>query len=185
MNLASDPAITHLALARAGDHGAFAGLVRQHQSMVYSMALNFLRNHAAAEELAQEVFLQLYRSMADIETPAHLMQWLRRVTSNRCIDQARRARYRPKTGLESAPEPVALDRPQDPLLSSHLERLIADLPERSRMVVVLRYQEEMEPAQIATTLGIPVGTVKSSLHRALAVLRGRLEHNPLPKGATS
>lgn len=185
MNLASDPAITHLALARAGDHGAFAGLVRQHQSMVYSMALNFLRNHAAAEELAQEVFLQLYRSLADIETPAHLVQWLRRVTSNRCIDQSRRARYRPKHGLEAAPEPAALDRPQDPLLAGHLARLIGELPERSRMVVVLRYQEEMEPTQIATTLGIPVGTVKSSLHRALAVLRGRLEQQPLPKGATS
>ena len=182
MNLASDPANTQLAEARAGDHGAFAGLVRQHQSMVYSMALNFLRNHASAEELAQEVFLQLYRSLAGIETPAHLVQWLRRVTSHRCIDQSRRARYRPMTGLESAPEPVAADRPGDPLLSSQLDRLIAALPERSRMVVVLRYQEEMEPSQIATTLGVPLGTVKSSLHRALAVLRGRLERQPASSG---
>jgi len=182
MNLADDLAGAQLARAAAGDHGAFAAIVRQHQGMVYSMALNFLRDHAGAEELAQEVFLQLYRSLGELETPAHVMQWLRRVTSHRCIDQSRRAKYRPKVGLEAAPEPVAIDRASDPLLAGRLAKLIGDLPERPRMMVVLRYQEEMEPAEIARTLGVPVGTVKSSLHRALGLLRGRLERVPVRKG---
>jgi RNA polymerase sigma-70 factor (ECF subfamily) len=69
------------------------------------------------------------------------------------------------------------------LLSDRLSRLIGELPERPRMMVVLRFQEEMEPAEIAQTMGVPVGTVKSSLHRALGVLRGRLERTPVRKGA--
>lgn len=182
MNLADDLASAQLAQATAGDHGAFAAMVRQHQGMVYSMALHFLRNHAVAEELAQEVFLQLFRSLGELESPAHVLQWLRRVTSHRCIDQSRRAKYRPKHGLEDAPEPVAVERPRDPMLSVLLDRLIGELPERPRMMVVLRFQEEMEPSEIAQTLGVPVGTVKSSLHRALGVLRGRLERQPLRKG---
>ncbi len=63
----------------------------------------------------------------------------------------------------------------DPLLTVMLDRQIARLPERSRMIVILRFQEEMEPGEIAEALGIPVGTVKSNLHRALALLRGRME----------
>jgi len=181
MNLANDEAVkAQIARAAAGEAGAFAALVRQHQNMVYSIAWNFLRNHATAEELAQEVFLQLFRHMDEIESPAHLVQWLRRVTSNRCIDQSRRARYRPKVGLDSAPEPAVFDRQRDPLLAGRLGRLMAQLPERARMMIVLRYQEEMEPAQIAETLNMPVGTVKSGLHRALAALRGRLERSPVP-----
>lgn len=182
MNLADDLASAQLAQAAAGDAGAFAAIVRQHQGMVYSMALHFLRNHAVAEELAQEVFLQLYRSLRELDSPAHVVQWLRRVTSHRCIDQSRRAKYRPKFGLESAPEPVAVERQRDPLLTGRLEQLIGELPERPRMMVLLRFQEEMEPAEIAQTLGVPVGTVKSSLHRALGVLRGRLERSPVRKG---
>jgi RNA polymerase sigma-70 factor (ECF subfamily) len=192
MNLANDAATAQLARAAGGDANAFAGIVRQHQSMVYSMAWNFLRNHAIAEELAeelaQEVFLELFRSLGEIESPAHLLQWLRRVTSHRCIDQSRRAKYRPKIGLESVPEPVSIDRPRDPILISRLRHVIGQLPERARVMIVLRYQEEMEPVQIAETLNIPVGSVKSGLHRALAALRGRLERAEAPvpaKGGVS
>ena len=75
----------------------------------------------------------------------------------------------------AAPEPAAPPQRADPMLSGLLERLVAGLPERARMIVILRYQEEMEPAEIAEALDIPVGTVKSNLHRSLAVLRNKLE----------
>jgi RNA polymerase sigma-70 factor (ECF subfamily) len=61
------------------------------------------------------------------------------------------------------------------LLAGVLKRLVARLPERSRMIVVLRFQEDLEPAEIAEMLSIPLGTVKSNLHRSLALLRARLE----------
>ena len=143
--------------------------------MVFSVALHFLRNRALAEELAQDVFLHLHQNLRAIESRAHLTFWLRRVASHRCIDQARRARLRPRVGLESAPEPAMARDDSDPLLAGLLQRLIAGLPERSRMIVILRYQEELEPAEIAEVLDIPIGTVKSNLHRALAVLRGKLD----------
>ncbi|MGH9656946.1 MAG: RNA polymerase sigma factor [Bryobacteraceae bacterium] len=159
----------------ASDSDAFESLVREHQGMVFSLAYHFLRDRAVAEELSQEVFLHLYRNAGSIESAAHLSFWLRKVTSHRCIDHARRLRFRPRVGLEHAPEPVAREAPHDPLLSGLLQKLVARLPERSRMIVILRYQEDLEPSEIASLLDVPVGTVKSNLHRALAVLRGKLE----------
>ena len=76
-----------LARAAGGDHAAFAELVREHQSMVFSLARRILRNTATAEESAQEVFLELYRNLGGIQSPAHLVFWLRKVTTHRCIDR--------------------------------------------------------------------------------------------------
>ena len=154
-------------------------VVREHQAMVFSIAWHFLRDRSMAEELAQEVFLHLYRNLGAIQSPAHLVYWLRKVTSHRCIDQARRRKLRPRLSLteylERAPEPAARFPVADPMLAGVLSRLIARLPERSRMIVILRFQEDLDPAEIAATLEIPLGTVKSNLHRSLALLRGKLE----------
>ena len=158
-----------------GDEEAFAGLVREHQRMVFSIGYHFLRDATLAEEMAQEVFLHLHRNLRSIESPAHLVYWLRKVASHRSIDQSRRARLRPRVGLDQAPEPRTGPDGHDPLLKVMLERLVAGLPERARAIVVLRYQEDLEPGEIAEMLEIPVGTVKSNLHRALKFLRGKLE----------
>jgi RNA polymerase sigma-70 factor (ECF subfamily) len=152
----------------------FASLVRQHQAMVFSIAWHMLRDRAVAEELAQDVFLSLHQHMAELESPEHVQFWLRRVTSNRALDVARRRLRRPMVSLENAPEPVALTPTGDPLLGTALKKLVAALPEKSRAIVVLRYQEDLDPAEIAKVLGIPVGTVKSQLQRALALLREKL-----------
>src|SRR5258708_9316899 len=81
----------------AGDHESFGSLIREHQDMVFSIAWNFLHDRDRAEEIAQEVFLQLYRTLGEIESPAHLTFWLRRVTANRCIDESRRGRRRTRS----------------------------------------------------------------------------------------
>ncbi len=143
--------------------------------MVYSLAYHSTGNAAEAEELAQDVFLELFRNLAAIETPAHLTFWLRRVTSRKCVDWSRKERRRPRVGLEDAPEPAVAEGRADTLLSEALQRLVASLPETQRQIVVLRYQEELDPADIAEVLGMPVNTVKSHLHRSLALLRGKLE----------
>ena len=152
----------------------FASLVRQHQAMVFSIAWHLLRDRAVAEELAQDVFLSLHQHLGELESPEHVQFWLRRVTSNRALDVARRRQRRPMVSLENAPEPVALTPTGDPMLGTALKKLVAALPEKSRAIVVLRYQEDLDPAEIARVLGIPVGTVKSQLQRALALLREKL-----------
>ncbi len=152
----------------------FAGLVRQHQSMVFSLALNLLHDRAAAEEVAQDVFMELYRKLADLESDDHVRFWLRRVTTHRSIDYARRRKTHGGVALDDVPEPSVSGEPADVLLNRKLRALIATLPEHPRTVMVLRYQEEMMPEEISKVLGMPVRTVKSHLQRSLALLREKL-----------
>jgi RNA polymerase sigma-70 factor (ECF subfamily) len=163
-----------LSRSREGDSIAFADLVRKHQGMVFSIAYHYLQDRALAEDLAQEVFLELYQGLGRIQSAAHLTFWLRRVTANRCIDQGRKKVRRREMALEETPEPVASGPPKDPLLLLRLQQSLAGLPERQRMVVILRFQEGLGPAEIAEALEMPVNTVKSTLHRSLEELRKNL-----------
>jgi RNA polymerase sigma-70 factor, ECF subfamily len=153
----------------------FTRTVLENQSLVFSLALRFLRDRAGAEELAQDVFLQLYRKLDEIETPMHATWWLRRAISHRCIDEARKRRLRPRIGLEAVPEPTAESRHGDPLLNERLRVLVEGLPANARMVVLLRYQEDLDPTEIAEMLDMPISTVKSHLHRSLTALREKLD----------
>jgi len=159
-----------LARSAAGDQLAFAEIVRQHQGMVFSLAYHFLRDRWLAEELAQEVFLNLHQNLSAIKSPAHLTFWLRKVTAHRSIDQTRRQKVRPQVSLEDVAEPVAEHVEEDFMLSDTLRRLVETLPEKARMVVILRYQEDLEPAEISKVLDMPVNTVKSHIHRGKAKL---------------
>ena len=148
----------------------FADLVRRQQGMVYSLALHFLHDAEAAEEVAQDVFLELHKNLSRLSSAEHITFWLRKVTSHRCIDRARRKRLQ-QLRLEDVPEPGADAARPDPLLTRNLHRLVASLPETARMVVILRYQEDLTPTEIAEVLSMPVATVKSQLQRSLAMLR--------------
>jgi RNA polymerase sigma-70 factor (ECF subfamily) len=161
----------------------FADIVRQHQAMVYSIGWHFLRDRSVAEDLAQDVFLGLHRNMGAIESPSHLTNWLRQAMTRRCIDWTRRSAQKSRVSLEAVKEPSELPRHDDPFVAGQIARAMAHLPERSRMMVVLRYQEDLDPIEIAELLSVPVGTVKSTLHRALGVMRARLAR--IRNGATS
>jgi RNA polymerase sigma-70 factor (ECF subfamily) len=152
----------------------FAEVVREHQALVFSIAYHFLHDRAVAEELAQDVFLKLSKTLPGLESPAHVVHWLRRVTSHRCIDYCRRRKLAPQISLENIPEPSTPASPGDPMLSRRLRQLVASLPEKGRMMVVLRYQEGLEAEEIAAVMGIPSGTVKSQLSRSIAMLREKL-----------
>ena len=155
--------------ARQGDHDAFAAIIRDYQSVVFGIAYNFFGNGAVAEELAQDVFLKLYRNLAAIHSHTHLLHWLRQVTSRQCIDEMRRG----------SPKRVNLDEvdlavpPQllDPFIARRIRALISTLPDMQRLVLTLRYQEELGPSEIGRIVGMPENTVKSYLHRALTALR--------------
>lgn len=162
-----------LTRARQGEQAAFAALVREHQAMVFSVARNFLRDRNIAEEVAQDVFLHLYRHLAVIESPEHLKYWLRKVTGHRCIDYARRNKMQ-TVEWEDVSEPAAPVKSADLLLQQTLRRFVATLPEMPRLIVTLRYQEDMDPTEIAQVLEMPLNTVKSHLRRSLAVLREKV-----------
>ncbi len=166
-----------LTRAQAGDQDAFAELVERHEAMVYSLAFHFFNDRSRAEEVAQDVFLQLYRNLASIETESHVLFWLRQVTTRRCIDQVRRSRMK-AVSLDDAGELRAVDRVADPFLDRLLKKFIRELPEVQRAVVMLRYQEDLDPSEICRIVGMPVNTVKSHLHRALQSLRRKLEKYP-------
>ncbi len=153
---------------------AFAEIVQAHQAMVFSIAWRYLQDHSLAEDMAQEVFLELYQSLAGIKSAAHLTYWLRRVAVHRCIDLGRRRKHRREQALEETPEPVHEQPEADPFLTVNVQSSLATLTERQRMMVVLRYQEGLGPAEIAEVMNVPVNTVKSNLHRSLEELRKKL-----------
>jgi RNA polymerase sigma-70 factor (ECF subfamily) len=148
--------------------------------MVFNLANHFLRDPPVAEELAQEVFLELFRTLGRLSSAAHMVFWLRRVTS-RCIDEQRRAGRRPEVAMSELPEQAVPPDAGDPLREERLRRLVRELPPAARMVMILRYQEDLEPTEIADILGMRLNTVKSHLRRSLAVVRNRLaEEETLP-----
>jgi RNA polymerase sigma-70 factor, ECF subfamily len=160
--------------ARAGDRQAFAELVKAHQGSVFSIGLRMLNRRDVAEDLAQDVFLQLYRKLDTIESLQHLGFWLRRVAANLAIDWIRRAPYSATQQLDENSDVSAPESDSDPLMSRELTRLLGELAPQPRAVMLLRYQEDRDVAEIAAMLDMPVNTVKSHIKRSLTALRGRM-----------
>jgi RNA polymerase sigma-70 factor, ECF subfamily len=166
------------ALAADAVPGDFAEIVRRHQSMVFSIALHFLGDPPAAEELAQDVFMQLHHKLSSLQSPEHVRFWLRRVTSHRCIDHLRRSRL-PQVSWEDVLESGVLEfspavEPADPFLARRLRQLVASLPGKARLIVILRYQEDLSAEDIAEVLEMPAATVRSQLQRSLNMLREKV-----------
>jgi RNA polymerase sigma-70 factor (ECF subfamily) len=156
--------------------GEFRQIVEAHQSRVYSIAYRVLGDRGTAEEVAQDVFLELYRAFDTIASDEHLTAWLRRVAVHRATDALRR---RPRTLHGAAEfEDWMAETPKEEgslPLASEIERLVLALPPPQRVVVLLRYQEDLLPGEIAETLAMPLTTVKSHLQRALKLMRARAE----------
>jgi RNA polymerase sigma-70 factor (ECF subfamily) len=141
--------------------------------MVFSIALRVVADRSAAEEVAQDVFLELHAKLPQLASPEHILFWLRKVAIHRAIDYLRKQARRPEEAFDpnELPEIAIDDDPGDPLLSRQLRQLVASLPEVQRTVIVLRYQEDLMPEEIAAMLSMPVATVKSHLQRTLRLLR--------------
>jgi RNA polymerase sigma-70 factor (ECF subfamily) len=165
-----------LAKARSGDTAALASLIQAHQRSVYSLALRMLGSRELAEDLTQEVFMQLNGNLKSIASSTHLQFWLRKVTTYRAIDQLRRRSRVEMTPLDDEVPLVSTADGGDPLLQRHLQRLLLDLSPPARAVLLLRYQEDLDPIDIARTLDMPINTVKSHLKRSLETLRQKTPH---------
>jgi RNA polymerase sigma-70 factor (ECF subfamily) len=152
----------------------FEQLVDEHQSMVYSLALRMTGDRGLAEEIAQDVFLELDRNMSKMESPEHALYWLRRVAMSRSADALRRRRVRGMDlWVEIDETHTSCPEERSSPLGARLEHLLTTLPEAQRAALVLRYQEDMLPEEIAAALDAPVATVKSHLQRGLKLLRAK------------
>ncbi len=152
----------------------FGRLVREHQRMVYSIALRMLGETGVAEEVAQDVFLELHAALGRMEGEEHVRFWLRRVAMCRSMDALRRR----SRGLEMVTEAWEDERyaaaeanGSEERMAGRVEEMVMTLPASYRAAVVLRYGEEMSPEEMAAALGQPVATVKSDLRRGLEMLR--------------
>jgi RNA polymerase sigma-70 factor (ECF subfamily) len=173
--MAADRGEDTLARAQRGQPAAFDELMREHEARVFSVALRFTGRRADAEELTQDVFVQLHEALGRMSGSDHLRRWLLRTVTHRCLNRLRDQRRRPQlVPMESLPvseEPVAPENGSDPLAGPRLRRLLLDLAPEPRVVLLLRFQEDLDPSDIAATLDMSVNTVKSHLRRSLEWLR--------------
>jgi RNA polymerase sigma-70 factor (ECF subfamily) len=154
----------------------FERLFDEHQSMVFSLALRMTGDRGLTEEIAQDVFMELDRHITKIESAQHAIFWLRRVTMSRSTDALRRRRARGFGQWVEIDESHGAREPESGSpLADRIEALLATLPEAQRAALILRYQEDLPPEEIAATLGAPLATVKSQLQRGLKLLRAKAE----------
>lgn len=151
----------------------FRRLLGEHSSMVYSVALRLLGDPGLAEEVAQDVFLEVYRWLPRLESDDHVRHWLRRTATHRATDAFRRRSVRPEGQSEEWDDVfdrAPASRRYAPLETA-MERMLLTLPLGQRTALVLRYGEDLSPEEIARTTGQPLPTVKSNLQRGLQLLR--------------
>lgn len=170
--------------ARKGDQEAFAALVAEHQRYVYNLALRVLRNEEEALDLTQETFVRAWMGLPNFRGQSQFRTWLYRIATNLCYNRLPNLR---RTLQELGDDVIAelpeidvnLDNPARGVeareLRAYLHRAIDQLDENYRLLISLRYHSELSYEEIAATLNLPLGTVKTGLFRAREQLRRALQ----------
>jgi RNA polymerase sigma-70 factor (ECF subfamily) len=164
-----------------GDYDAFRALFETYQDRVYSIALRYSGDPAAAMDIAQDTFLKLLSSIQGFRAEAGFESWLYRIVVNRCLDHQRRGRklapfIEGMFDAISAPAESVLNRIMRDEAAGDVQRIVAKLPPEQRIVVILRYTEGLAYEDIARILGCSAGTVASRLNRAHKALERKLAH---------
>jgi len=178
------------ALARrfvAGDAAAFEALVGRYSRPIFNFTLRMLGNRDDADDVAQDVFVQIYRSLPRARTDLPFKPWLYVIARNKCLDFLKRRRPLLFTDIEGDDpegegmeariedtEPLPEELAERADLQRVLQAAIAALPPKYRQVVAMRYAAELSFEEIAASLGLPENTVKTHFHRAKALLRTAL-----------
>jgi RNA polymerase sigma-70 factor (ECF subfamily) len=170
-----------------GDREAFQSLVRRNQGIVFRLAFRYLSSRADAEDIAQDVFLRVYRSADRYVPSAKFTTWIYRITVNACLNRLRSRRTKRTVSLEAVggeadgpmePEETPTETPAEKLQREELEQkvteVIARLPETQRTAVLLRRFDELSYEEIAEVMETTVAAVKSLLARARHTLKDLL-----------
>lgn len=179
-----------VAEAIAGSELAFRTLVERYQRPVFSLVLRMVRDHGTAEDVTQEVFVKAWMALSRYDPRRRFASWLFKIASNAAIDQLRRKKL-PTTPIETSDtdQSSILDRIEDERsespdtlvkrreLSAALEAAVASLRPEYRLVVLLRFREELPYRDIAEATGMPLGTVKTNLRRARREIEERLRRD--------
>jgi len=173
---------------KEGDGASFGLLLEKHRSPVVHFLYRMVQNHAVAEELAQEVFLRVYRSRESYEPTAKFTTWLFRIATHLALNSLRdgkNERLQERLDDDSSDMPVRQVSDTRPSVEQRMvhearldevRRAVAMLPEKQRAAVLMHKYEEMEYSQIAKVLNCSESAVKSLLFRAYETLRARLAH---------
>lgn len=175
--------------AAAGDHDAFATLVRRHEVRVYNLALRMTGSPEDARDASQDALLTAFRKLGSFRGDAAFTTWLHRVTLNACYDLLRKRSRQPlldrlpEHELEAPPLPDPADAT---IAAVDVQRALDEVPPGHRAVLVLHDVQDLAYEQVAAILEVPVGTVKSRLHRArLALARALSETREHPDPSRS
>ncbi|MBQ3548910.1 MAG: sigma-70 family RNA polymerase sigma factor [Oscillospiraceae bacterium] len=168
-----------LSRARDGDSAAFGELVEHYRDNVYRLAYRMCGNPHDAEEAAQEAFVAAWRALPNFRGDARFSTWLYRLTTNAAIDLLRREKRHHGASQEEIPELAdTADSPQQQMERSEeqeaVQRGLSAIGEEYREILLLRYMQELDYAEIGALLHLPAGTVKSRLNRAKAALKAAL-----------
>lgn len=182
MERLDDVALMRAVQADAPD--ALEEFVRRYQKRFYRIAMGYLRDHDDALDAVQGAFIRIHRARARWTPQAQPFTWAYRILVNHCIDLIRKRRIRDAASLdapnmadkeiEDRTSPTPFDRSAGREVGVLIREAVADLPDRQREIFTLRHFEEMSLKEIADVQGCALGTVKSSLHRAVMTLRERL-----------
>jgi len=163
---------------RRGEVGAFEELVDRYKNLVFAMIMRTFPDRSQAEDLAQDVFLRIHRGLPYFRGEARLSTWIYRIVVNLCTQD--RGRRMSSVSLDDAnarvSTPAAADRHADDLeLRDRLEKAIAQLPAQYRLLIAAHYLRGVQYEDLAEAMNMPLGTVKTQLHRAKRQLRMLLE----------
>jgi RNA polymerase sigma-70 factor, ECF subfamily len=171
----------------AGDEKAYRELIEMYQPRVYSLSLRILRRAEDAQDVCQETFIRMFRALDRYDPERPFAAWLFSIATRLSIDQLRRRKNQPMplTQRDRDDEEYTLEvvdtgpRPEEAAAHSEEEArtrsLIDSLPPHYRIVVLLRHQQDLSYEEIATSLHLPLGTVKARIHRARALLKERID----------
>lgn len=160
---------------RTGDDIAFGELVDRYKNLVYGMVWRMVSDRSQSDDLAQEVFLKVYRGLPYFRGDARLSTWIFRIVSNVC-SQARSRQTAEVPGAQPLREPGSTDAAFAEIeLRDRLDKAIAKLPENYRLLIAAHYLKGVQYEALAEALDIPVGTVKTHLYRAKRRLRELLQ----------
>jgi RNA polymerase sigma-70 factor (ECF subfamily) len=167
--------------SRGGDEAAFAALVARHERQVFGLIGRLVADRQRMEDLAQEVFVRVYRGLPYFRGQARLGTWIYRIVANVCAEE--RGRRRPAVSLDETDEsgrrlhePGADDRAfRDLEFRDRLDKAMGQLSDRDRLLVAAHYLKGVQYEALAEAFDLPLGTVKTHLHRAKRQLRRILE----------